>query len=271
MKQLIFFILFLWTTHSQLHAQRGYVRDAIRDKQYKEHGSGGEDKLNSWLGKVADVKVARSYKFPMFLLMHLVTYKNGKVKDESDINMYVNAATSSFGMMMYKEKKGVKKEDMFHIYDYKNNASMIFNMKDQTYMAFNLNAFMSKENQEKRESGNAKVNTNIDCKKTGRTKDIRGYKCTEFVCENISKGEKHEYWVTTQLPVTLSESLARTMKQRNAGNATGMNGAILEEYDYKDGELISEMKVIELNPAKNFVFNTEEYKYNGIGQAHFND
>lgn len=272
MKKLLFITLFLWNAHLQVNAQRGYVREAIRDKQYKEHGADGESKLNNWLGKVADVQVARSYKFPMYMQMHSITYgKNGKVKDEMDIHMYANAPGSSFGMMTYTEKKSVKKEDMFHIYDYKNNASMIFNMKDQTYMAFNLNAFMSKENQAKRESGDVKVKADIDCKKTGRTKEIQGYKCAEFVCEQTERGEKHEYWVTTQLPATLSESLARTRRQRFTGNTNGMNGAILEQYDYRDGELVSEMKVTALDPKKDFVFNTEAYKYNGVGQVHFKD
>lgn len=272
MKKHYLFLLFAIALHVSADAQRGYVRDAVRDKQYREHGAEGEDKLNSWLGNVANVKVSRAYKFPMYMQMHMITYgRNGKIKDESDFNMYANAGRSLFGMMMYKEKRGEKREDMFTIYDYKNNASMIFNMKDRTYMAFNLNAFMSRENQVRRETGNAKVNTDIQCKKSGRTKVIRGYKCAEFVCTNEDKGEKNEFWVTSQLPVTLSESLARTMKQRYNGNLSGMNGAVLEEYNYRDGELVSEMKVTELDPNRNFDFNTTEYKYNGIGEVHFYD
>jgi hypothetical protein len=48
-----------------------------------------------------------------------------------------------------------------------------------------------------------------------------------------------------------------------------MNGAILEEYDYKDGELIRDMKVLELDPKKNYTHQTEQFKYNGIGEVHF--
>lgn len=253
------------------HAQRGYVRDAVRDKEYKEHGADGESKLNGWLGNLTDVKVARSYEFPMYMQMHTKSYKNGKVKDETDMNMYVNAAKSTFGVMMFKEKKGEKKESVFSVYDYKNNNSILFDMKEKTYMAFNMNAFMSKENQAKRETGNAKVNTNVDCKKTGRTKTIHGYKCVEFVCTYENSGDKHEYWVTTSLPYTMSQALANTMKQRYTGNTSGMNGAILEEYDYRDGELVREMTVTELNPSANYKFATTDYKYNGIGEVHFYD
>lgn len=252
-------------------AQRHYVRDAVRDKEYREHGAEGEDKLNGWLGNLSDVKVAHTYKFPMHMRMHTKTYKRGKVKDETDMDMYANAAKSIFGVMMYSEKRGERRQDIFSIYDYKSNASMLFNMKEQTYMAFNLNAFMSRENQVRRETGTARVNEGIDCKKTGRTKDIQGYKCTEFVCTYDRPGERHEFWIAQQLPATLSEALANTMKQRYTGNRSGMNGAVLEEYDYKDDELIREMTVTELNPREDFVFRTDDYRYNGIGQVHFYD
>lgn len=252
-------------------AQRGYVRDAVRDKEYKEHGADGEDKLNGWLGNLTDVKVAHAYTFPLYIQTHIKTYRRGKVKDETDMNLYLNAAKSITAVMVYKEKRGQQVEDVFTVYDYKRNNSVLFNMKDRTYMAFNLNALMSRENQQRRETGNARVNENIDCRKTGRTKEIRGYKCFEFICEYASLGEKHEYWIASSLPYTLSDALARTLRQRNTGNTKGMNGAVLEEYDYKDGELIREMTVTTLNPSANFTFRTDDYKYNGIGEVHFYD
>ena len=271
MKKLFLCCLLTVLTGAAVDAQKRYVREAVRDKEYREHGADGEDKLNGWLGNLTNVKVAHSYRFPLHIEMHIKTYKRGKVKDETDVNMYLNAAKSISAAMLYTEKRGEKREDMFSIYDYKNNSSVIFNMKERTYMAFNLNAFMSKENQQRRETGNARINENIDCKKTGKTKDIRGYKCYEFVCNYEQNGERHEYWVATQLPYTLSESLARTLKQRNTGNTSGMNGAILEEYDYKDGELIREMSVTELDPRADYVFRTDDYRYNGIGEVHFYD
>ena len=271
MKKQIFCLLLAGLSISAIHAQRGYVESAVRDKEYREHGAEGEDRLNGWLGNLTDVKVAHNYRFPLYMQTHIKTYKHGRLKDESDINMYLNAAKSTAGIMMYKEKRGKQIEDVFSLYDYKSNSSMIFNMKDHTYMAFNLNAFMSRENQQRRETGNARVNENIDCKKTGKVKDIQGYKCYEYVCEYESLGERHEFWIATQLPYTLSDALARTMRERNTGNLKGMNGAVLEEHDYNDGELIREMNVTVLNPNENFVFRTDDYKYNGIGQVHFYD
>jgi len=252
-------------------AQRRYVREAVHEKEYNEHGAAGEDKLNSWLGNVTNVKVARQYTFPMHLKMHTKSYgRNGKVKDEMDMDIYVNAAKSTTAVRLYEEKRGVQRPNAFSIYDYKNNSSVVFDLKKNTYMAFNFNAFMSKENQTRRETGNARVNDHLSCKKTGRKKSIQGYTCYEFSCED-DRGERHEYWIASQLPYTMSDALARTMRQRYTGNTDGMNGAILEEYDYKGDELIREMVVTELVPKENYSFATEDYKYNGIGEVHFYD
>lgn len=253
-------------------AQRGYVRDAVRDKQYNEHGADGEDKLNGWLGNLTDVKVARSYNFPMHMKMHVKSYgRNGRVKDELDMDIYVNAAKNTTAVRMYEEKRGEQRPSMFSLYDYKSNSSLVFDLKKNTYMAFNLNAFMSKENQTRRETGNARVRDGIDCKKTGKKKTIQGMTCYEFVCQLERPGDRREYWIATQLPYTMNDALARTMRQRYTGNTQGMNGAILEEYDYKDDELIREMTVLELAPKANYTFKTADYTYNGIGQVHFYD
>ena len=56
------------------HAQRGYVRDAVRDKEYKEHGAEGEDKLNGWLGNLTDVKGACFFNGTMFQIDGYANY-----------------------------------------------------------------------------------------------------------------------------------------------------------------------------------------------------
>ncbi len=273
MKKLFLLLAVITATQAQpAFAQHGYVHDAVREKEYNEHGASGEDKLNSWLGNLTDVKVAHSYVFPVYMKMHTKSYgRNGKVKDELEMDVYVNAAKSTTGIRMYEEKHGEMRPMMFTIYDYKHNNSLLFDLKKNTYMAFNLNAFMSKENQQRRETGNAKVNEHISCNKTGRKKTIQGYSCYEFVCNDERLGERHEYWIATQLPYTMSDALSRTLKQRNTGNTAGMNGAILEEHDYKGEDLIREMMVLELNPHESYTFDTRDYKYNGIGEIHFYD
>lgn len=253
-------------------AQRGYVRDAVRDKEYREHGEDGESKLNGWLGNLTNVKVAKTYTFPMHLKIHTKSYgRNGKVKDEGDIDAYMNAATTTSAVKTYEEKRGELRPTMFTIYDYKNNSSIIFDLQKNTFMALNLNAFMSKENQVKRETGNARVNENIDCKKTGRTKMLLGYSCAEFICTDDRKGDRREMWIATKLPYTVSDALARTMRQRYTGNTQGMNGAVMEQHDYRDDELVREMSITEINPKENLTFPTQDYKYSGIGEVKFYD
>jgi hypothetical protein len=253
-------------------AQRGHIRDAVHDKEYNEHGASGEDKLNGWLGNLTNVRVARKYNFPMHMRVHMVTYgRRGKIKDEMEMDAYVNAARSTTAVRLYEEKRSGRQPATFSIYDYKNNNSIIFDLKKNTYMAFNLNAFVSKENQTRRETGKARVNEHIDCKKTGRKKMILGYSCSEYVCTDERLGERKEYWIAAQLPYTLSDALARTYRQRYMGNTQGMSGAVLEEHDYKGEDLIREMTVTELTPKENFSFSTQEYAYNGIGEVHFYD
>jgi len=51
-----------------------------------------------------------------------------------------------------------------------------------------MNAFMSKEMQERRdhpEASTGKKSSN-DCKKTGQTKMIQGHNCFEYVCKMMS-------------------------------------------------------------------------------------
>ncbi len=253
-------------------AQSGYVHDAVREKEYKEHGADGEDKLNGWLGNLTNVKVARNYTFPMHLKIHTKTYgRKGKVKDEGDIDAYMNPTKTTSAVRVYEEKHGEQRPNMFSIYDYKNNSSLVFDLKHNTYMAFNLNAFMSKENQTRRETGNARVNEHIECKKTGQKKTILGYSCAQFICTDDVRGERHEMWIATQLPYTVSDALARTLRQRYTGNTQSMNGAVMEEHDYKDDELIREMMITEIVPKDNYTFPTQDFKYNGIGKVHLDD
>lgn len=254
MKKFLFLPLCLLAFHS--FAQHSEVHDAMDDK----YGQPGRDKLNAWTGNMMNAKTEPQYTFTTSLNMHITTYKHGEKKDESDIRYYINPGSESFAMKPV-DKKG--RDNMIMVYDMKNHSMLMLDHDKMTGMAMNINAFMSKEMQEKRDARTPpEGKNNTDCKMTGRTQVIQGYKCQEYVCTNDEEKTRNEMWIATDLNINIAQSGARSPYAAYFKSAEGKGGMMMLAKFYKEDELQTSMEVNRLDPKANIMVKTSEYKLN---------
>ena len=177
---------------------------------------------------------------------------------------YLNGATNQFAMRMADDNKKKAKDAMLIIYDYKSNSMLMLNEAEKTGMAMNINAFMSGDAIKKREEGGearGAVNTNTSCKKTGKTKIIRGYSCDEYVCTDSERNTRSEIWVTNKLSFDLAKSNSRGPLAGYFGSAKGLGGMMMEGNFYKNEELEMKMETTDLNNSANMLVQTKDYDF----------
>lgn len=239
-------------------AQRGYVHDAMDQK----YGEPGREALNNWMyGNLMNVKVAPSYSFPQTMHLHITTYSNGKMQKENDMDMFFNAETKIYGIHSVNERRADEK--MLVLFDKNQNAMIMLNEKEKTGMAMTLNAFMSKETQErmKNQQNQPQTNTSNNCKKTGRTKMIRGVNCEEYVCIDEERKTRMEAWINTSVKMDMGAAMQRSPMRLFQGPS--VMGAMMEMNSYKNDVLETTMEVTDYNNASSFSVSTSGYKING--------
>lgn len=238
-------------------AQRGYVHDAMDQK----YGEPGREALNNWMyGNLMNVKVAPSYSFPQTMHVHITTYSNGKVQKENDMDMFFNAETKIYGIHSVNERRADEK--VLVLFDKNQNAMIMLNEKDKTGMAMTMNAFMSKEQQERMKNQHPQGGqTSNDCRKTGRTKMIQGVTCEEYVCVDKERNTRMEAWINTSIKMDMSNMGARGPM---AGfNGPQVTGALMEMSSYKNDQLEMKMEVTNYSAKANYAISTAEYRING--------
>ena len=261
MKSIGIFIITLFIICNSMNAQRGYVRDAIENKYEDKYMNDSSSALKQWMyGNLMNVNVAPSYTFVQSMVLHTIIYKKNKVDKETDMDVYINSVKKT--MAYHIREQDPKKEDMTVIMDMTQNAMITLNKKEMKGMAITMNAFMSKEAQEKlKENQNTTTNTNTDCKKTGATKIIQGYKCEEYTCTNVEKGTKVVMWIC---PTLFNQNIASSMFKSNyyGYSFPTVAGMVMECSFYKNEVLETKMNVTEFNKAANYTIVTSAYAIN---------
>lgn len=264
MKYCIYLVCLLIPVLAQ--SQSGYVHDAMRRKYGDPNAQKGNDWFNNHL---LNAKYEETYTFPLSMTMHITTYdKSGDRKNESDVHYYINAAKNCFASDVGEDERRKKKksDEMLMLYDYKANVMLMLNVTDKTGTAININAFMSKENIEKREQGTQTAGTrktSVSCKRTGKTKTIQGYTCEEYICTDEEHNTRSEVWVTNKISMNLAKGGARGPMAAYWGSTSSLGGMMMEGHFYKNDKLESSMEVTQLDPHANMKVNTTEYKMNG--------
>jgi len=247
--------------HAYAQPGSGYARRAIEDK-YEKDNAGNKQKGMDWLNNAMNGKTEEVYKFPLNVKMHMTTYKNGEVKDQNDMDYYLNTSAKYFGARITDNNKRKNKSIMFTIYDYDNNSSIMIDENEKTYMAVNINAFMSAEAQANRgkPSGDGKYKN--DCKKSGKAKTIQGYSCEEYVCIDEDRNRRSEIWVTNKIPVDISQSFMRSPYAYVSTNK--MAGMMMEGSFYKNDQIESKMEVTAVNQNANYNISMSSYTKQGM-------
>ena len=186
------------------------------------------------LGLTGNVAYEPSYSFDAYIQMQISNYKkNGNLGDQMLYDNYVNKTKADYAMVF---KDG--KDQSTIIFDTKNSAMLILTNSDgeKTGFATTIDpeamAEMAEDYAEEEEP------TELDAyniKKTGKSKDILGYKCDEYLLEEESS-EIH-MWVSEELGKDMRKEWLKNKQTFGAMfmHAYALNGMVLE-YDLMDKE-----------------------------------
>ena len=203
------------------------------------------------MGLTGNVDYEEAYNFDAHIQMEITTYKkNGKLDNQMLYDSYVQKENADYAMEFSDD--GSKS---LIIFDTKNSAMLILSNNDgeKTGFATTIDPeAMAELAEEYVEEEEADMNAYKPAK-TGKSKDILGFKCDEYLVENEE----------TEVHMWVSEKLGKEMRKEWMGNqqtfgsmfthAAYMNGMTLE-YDVIDKggqKSVMQVKKIDLNHKHN--------------------
>lgn len=205
----------------------------IDDASESSNARFGNKVMMDALGLTGNVDYETSYSFDAYIQMEISNYKkNGSLDDQVMYDNYVNKTKADYAMVF---RDGSDQSTI--IFDTENSAMLILTDSDgeKTGFATTIDpesmAEMAEDYAEEEETADLDEAYNI--KKTGKSKDILGYKCEEYLLEEES----------TEVRMWVSEELGKDMRKEWLKNkqtfgamfmhAYALNGMVLE-YDLLD-------------------------------------
>jgi hypothetical protein len=252
-------------------------------EQLKQHSKDrDEQRMKAMMKKMGmssePVPIAEKYRFVSKMTVHFQNFdNNGTVKDEGDFVTYISPGEKNFA---YEFVSGVPDnrrgpEKGIFIMDYENGATIILSNEDgkRTGVVYGIK-FSEDELKEEREGyeNESEDESDIhyikpDFKKTGRTRDILGYKCEEYVFDE--EDEKGSFWVTKKTGWRNKDVISSIFS--SSMYMHGIDGGMLMESESTDKETgeKSKMKVTELNDDANVTFIPSDYELTNFGSMNF--
>ena len=204
------------------------------------------------LGLTGNVDYESDYSFDAYVQMEISNYKkNGNLDDQVLYDNHVNKTKADYAMVF---RDGGDKSTI--IFDTENSAMLILSDNDgeRTGFATTIDpqamADLAKEYAEEEVEEDPDILNAYNIKKTGKSKNILGYKCDEYLMEDEST-EVH-MWVSPKLGKEMRKEWMNN-QQTFGGifmHAYALNGMVLE-YDILDKDkgrkTIMLVKEIDLN------------------------
>ena len=201
------------------------------------------------LGLTGNVEYEPAYDFDAHIQMEISNYKkNGKLDNQMLYDSYVQKESADYAMEF--SDKGSKS---IIIFDTKNSAMVILSNSDgeKTGFATTIDAeALAEEAEAYEEEDSALEPYPSNYKKTGKTKNILGYSCDEYLVEDEA----------TEVHMWVSEKLGKEMRKEWMNNtqtfgamftqAYALNGMVLEYnfLDKEDGDkVVMQVTKIDLN------------------------
>ena len=215
------------------------------------------------LGLSDNVPYETSYKFDSYVQMEVRDFnKNGKETDYILYDSYVTKDALDYAMV-YTDKK----DQTAIIFDSRNSAVLILTDSDGEKMGIASEVDPEAMEEEMEDTGEDESYDAYKPYKTGKSKDILGYKCDEYLIED-EEMEAH-MWVCEDLGRQIRKEM---LDQRHAFgvvflHAAYANGMVMEyeQIAKEDGERTL-MQVTDIDLNRSHTISTREYPVMGIKQ-----
>ena len=205
----------------------------MEDASESSNASFSNQVMMDALGLTGNVDYEPDYSFDAYIQMEISNYKkNGSLDDQVMYDNYVNKTRADYAMVFRDGR-----DQSTIIFDTKNSAMLILTDSDgeKTGFATTIDpeamAEMAEDYAEEEETADLDDAYNI--KKTGKSKNILGYKCDEYLMEEEST-EVH-MWVSEKLGKEMRKEWLKNKQTFGAmfTHAYALNGMVLE-YDLLD-------------------------------------
>jgi len=208
------------------------------------------------LGLTGNVDYEENYSFDAFIQMEVSEYnKNQKLKDKMMYDSYINKEAVDYAMVFTdKDTKSTI------IFDTKNSAMLILSDSDGEKTGFAMGIDPEDLADEVEEQAEESGVDSYAPYKTGKTKNILGYSCDEYLVEDESS-EAH-MWVSEKLGKQVRREMLNNQQTFGAAfyHAAYMNGMVME-YDFleKDGGDRTVMVVTDIDLNRSNTISTYNY------------
>lgn len=246
-----------------------------------------QKRMENLLGKMGissePVKYANAYIFDASMRINIKTFtKKGQVKSDGDMVSYLS---DNDEYMAYEFVSGdinvenAPKNKGVFILDYANHATLILSddNNEKTGIAYGLAEDFDDETYDNEAyADDSEIDEEVDwdytaanLKKTGRTKNILGYKCEEY--EYADEDTQGAVWITKDYKAAHSTAVPSMFNWTSLtfGQTSGFLMAS-ESTDLQSGEK-STMEVTEINNNKKTSFNTQQYEITNLGSIGMTD
>ncbi|HER09452.1 MAG TPA: DUF4412 domain-containing protein [Bacteroides sp.] len=216
------------------------------------------------LGLKGNVAYESNYSFDAYVQMEVSNYeKNGKLDDKVMYDTYFNKGSKDYAMVTAD-----KGDRLTFLFDSRNSAMLMLTDSDgeKTGMAFRVDEETVKEQAEAQQAEGEAVN--YKQYKTGKTKQILGYTCEEYLIDDETSVTR--MWASEKLGKELRKEML--MNQQAFGSsfhyASGLDGMVME-YDYLDKEdeerVVMQVTGIDMNHSH--AISTRNYSVISMRQA----
>ncbi|MDZ7737679.1 MAG: DUF4412 domain-containing protein [Bacteroidales bacterium] len=239
--------------------------EKIEEKVRKKLGMGALSAIMG--GGGADVPHKESYDFNTSINMEILSYENGEADEATVIGYttYINEKTSDVAIDIKPQSEGGSYEaDMTMIYDRDNNTVFMLTRQGERKMAIAtpMDEIESmpgdEEDEDYPDEGDETTYT-----KTGRTKNIHGYKCEEYTI--VDEESRSEVWVThdTDFTTGREEMKEAGIPMYDEGPFEG--GMVMEMDVFEDEVKTMSMYVRDIKKNISKSFSLDSYSIMNVG------
>lgn len=225
----------------------------------------GTEFLNKMLGGSGNIEIKSSYSFNSNFTMHTEMYKKNGKKDGDMFMRYYNSADPNYMAMEMLEATSEEKTEKIHskiIVDGSQQAMITLMEENKQAVAMKIPNVENYEQAQDQEQNAEEAMKGVKITRTGRTKNILGYTCSETIMETDDM--KAISWTTKQVQLSQFKAFAgmflQNKKEKNQLMAIPMEFTMeIESTDKKTGEKVK-MTVTEINENQNSSINMSNYK-----------